>query len=613
MFAYTLKPFTVSQEAADELSKIVPVENDIRLHNTVKRILGQYFYVASIGGDYYIIHKDEKNSVFLTPLSNMSMKQRFANLKFLAESHYYYHELDLPLPTKKGKTSSKKKNFTTRAGAPEKESVPIEPLHVRLNALVENGKIDKIAYQKVFCRVSYQPGSIYNQLEPDTISTWEPSPFFFFDPVKGDGHNHQFCKYANVIARYSVVIKMMALSPFDFDASAYPELKPLVCFFDVVKATCEDNEALAMWFLRWISGILHGGLKTECCPVFYSPEKGVGKSAVAKIVSRLIHNFHNMTAETFTGSAQRFFGESMSKQLIIVEEIKDVRNGMVLENLKNLATNHVVTAEQKNEKRVQYVNYLNFMLTTNEIPNLLVELGDRRMVFMRSSPRILIRDSGKPLAEKAFAYVLKNLYEGSTDSDFEDIKDIRPDPQGDVEVITPCQNCKKRKEEGIQDEGKKYYLMAILSVILMEIGVENPFKPGDRVPLTDTHMNLQLNKSPLIRLICGFVQRKCNNYFMKSPGTWMCAVPQCPIPMSAHFDDEGNNTDWQILHVSFENLKKEDDLKLDFNTKKKMRDQFNIELYEPKHFHETYYNFPPLVELEKEVRKLLNLDCRIKI
>lgn len=603
MYAYQLLPFTVAQKLTDEIAEKkarlmngVPIEASGHYENFIKSIMGKYFAVATVNGEYMVVHKDGKGDIHLTAINNHSMKLRFVSVKFWIGSKFYSHVLDMEPPKKKNKLTGKE------TIAPE--------LPVTVQQIIDRGKTHLIAHPMIFNQCTYQPGSIFEPIEPATISLWRPSPFFFYDAERlKRGHNNNFCHYMGLFRHYYIPLKMLAMNPFSPHPFIPPELEPLVAYFDLVKSVCEDNITLANWFLRLQASVIHGGIKTGCVPIFFSAEKGIGKSAVVKIYSMLVHNYHSLTGETFS-KASRFFGESMNKQLVVIEELKDIKNNdaQLLEQLKNYVTNDEFCAEEKHTKRNQYKNYLNFVMTMNEVPPSLVETGDRRMVFMRSSTRVAERDSKLEKEKRTIFKMYRDILEGSGDKQFLEISDEVP-----VAIVVKkkegnniCENCEKPSPE---DGRKKKYLLAMLSMILFDIAMTYPFSPADPVPLTHTHIDLQHNKDHLSRLLWSFLKKKCNNYFMNAPGPWRCQVPSCPYPVSAHFDDNGKNTDWQLLHVSFERLKKEDGLKFEYKTKKKMKEIFGIDNEE--HNQESYYSFPPLASLEETFRKILNLTTRV--
>lgn len=153
-----------------------------------------------------------------------------------------------------------------------------------------------------------------------------------------------------------------------------------------IKILLKNDEKDYEWFLNWLAHIIQfPHKKTGVCVVFYDKNFGTGKSMLAEQILQKIIGINKMI---ITSKIEKVFGKfanSQGKLLCVLNEASGKDTFELNDIIKEAITGSNVEMEKKGIDAIQIKDYLNYIITTNNLNCIKLEDGDRRfMVFATS-------------------------------------------------------------------------------------------------------------------------------------------------------------------------------------------------------------------------------------
>jgi len=141
------------------------------------------------------------------------------------------------------------------------------------------------------------------------------------------------------------------------------------------------------WFLNWLAHIVQfPHKKTEVAVILYDKQFGTGKSLIAEEFLKKIIGIKKMIVTCKTDKVFGKFTNTQGKLLCILNEASGKETFELNEVIKESITGKTIEMEKKGVDSIQINDYLNYIITTNNLNCIKLEEGDRRfMVFNTSS------------------------------------------------------------------------------------------------------------------------------------------------------------------------------------------------------------------------------------
>jgi len=154
-----------------------------------------------------------------------------------------------------------------------------------------------------------------------------------------------------------------------------------------IKILLKEDEKDIEWMLNWLAHIVQfPHKKTEVCVILYDKNFGTGKSMLAEEFLQKIIGINKMIITCKTDKVFGKFTNSQGKLLCVLNEAKGKDTFELNEIIKESITGKTIEMEKKNIDAIQITDYLNYIITTNNLNSIKLEEGDRRfMVFATSS------------------------------------------------------------------------------------------------------------------------------------------------------------------------------------------------------------------------------------
>tara|TARA_R110000782_G_scaffold261670_1_gene353441 strand:- start:358 stop:2604 length:2247 start_codon:yes stop_codon:yes gene_type:complete len=154
-----------------------------------------------------------------------------------------------------------------------------------------------------------------------------------------------------------------------------------------LKTLLKEDEKNYEWFLNWLAHIVQfPHIKTEVCIVLYDKKFGTGKSLIAEEFLKKIIGIKKIIITCRTDKVFGKFSNSQGKLLCVLNEASGKDTYDLNEAIKESITGKTLEMEKKGIDAIQITDYLNYILTTNNLNCVKLEEGDRRfMVFNTSS------------------------------------------------------------------------------------------------------------------------------------------------------------------------------------------------------------------------------------
>jgi hypothetical protein len=154
-----------------------------------------------------------------------------------------------------------------------------------------------------------------------------------------------------------------------------------------LKTLLKEDEIDYEWFLNWLAHIVQfPHKKTEVAVVLYDKQFGTGKSMIAEDFLKKIIGVNKMIITCKTDKVFGKFTNTQGKLLCVLNEASGKETFELNEVIKESITGTTIEMEKKGIDSIQISDYLNYIITTNNLNCIKLEEGDRRfMVFNTSS------------------------------------------------------------------------------------------------------------------------------------------------------------------------------------------------------------------------------------
>ncbi len=154
-----------------------------------------------------------------------------------------------------------------------------------------------------------------------------------------------------------------------------------------LKTLLKEDEIDYDWFLNWLAHIVQfPHKKTEVAVVLYDKQFGTGKSMIAEEFLKKIIGIKKMIVTCRTDKVFGKFTNTQGKLLCVLNEASGKETFELNEVIKESITGKTIEMEKKGIDSIQITDYLNYIITTNNLNCIKLEEGDRRfMVFNTSS------------------------------------------------------------------------------------------------------------------------------------------------------------------------------------------------------------------------------------
>jgi hypothetical protein len=154
-----------------------------------------------------------------------------------------------------------------------------------------------------------------------------------------------------------------------------------------LKTLLKEDEIDYDWFLNWLAHIVQfPHKKTEVAVVLYDKQFGTGKSMIAEDFLKKIIGVNKMIITCKTDKVFGKFTNTQGKLLCVLNEASGKETFELNEVIKESITGKTIEMEKKGIDSIQISDYLNYIITTNNLNCIKLEEGDRRfMVFNTSS------------------------------------------------------------------------------------------------------------------------------------------------------------------------------------------------------------------------------------
>ena len=154
-----------------------------------------------------------------------------------------------------------------------------------------------------------------------------------------------------------------------------------------IKTLLKNDKKDIDWFLNWLAHIVQfPHKKTEVAVVFYDKIFGGGKSVLAEEFLKKIIGINKMIITAKTDKVFGKFTNSQGKLLCVLNEASGRDTFELNDVIKDCITNKTTEMEKKGIDAIQIIDYLNYIITTNNLNGVKLEEGDRRfMIFHVSS------------------------------------------------------------------------------------------------------------------------------------------------------------------------------------------------------------------------------------
>jgi len=270
------------------------------------------------------------------------------------------------------------------------------------------------------------------------------------------------------------------------------------------------------WLLNWMAHIVQfPHKKTEVCVILYDKKFGTGKSILAEEFLKPIIGLNKMKITAKTDKLFGKFTDTQGKLLYVLNEAKGKDTFELNDIIKDAITGKVGEMEKKRMDAIQVIDYINYMVTTNNLNSIKLEEGDRRFMVFKTNGELkgnveyfdkLMEALGDEVIMRKFYVDLMERdlsnYNPSRDRQNNNLMDIMKEHNQDftLEFIKywkeECPNCDnvfktKMKAMDLYDEFKKYY---------ERCGMNNNSRPsltsfGTKLKTYDEHVSYNRNGS----------------------------------------------------------------------------------------------------------------------
>ena len=174
---------------------------------------------------------------------------------------------------------------------------------------------------------------------------------------------------------------------FPIKRIAYDRNADTSILYEHISTLLKEDEKDIDWFLNWLAHIIQfPHKKTEVCVILYDKEFGTGKSLLAEEFLKKIIGLNKMMVSCKTEKVFGKFTNTQGKLLCVLNEAKGKDTFELNDIIKEAITGKTIQMEKKGVDAIQVSDYLNYIITTNNLNSVKLEEGDRRfMVFATSN------------------------------------------------------------------------------------------------------------------------------------------------------------------------------------------------------------------------------------
>jgi len=154
-----------------------------------------------------------------------------------------------------------------------------------------------------------------------------------------------------------------------------------------IKTLLNEDQKVIDWFLNWLAHIVQfPHKKTEVAVVLYDRQFGTGKSLLAEEFLKKIIGVNKMIITCKTDKVFGKFTNTQGKLLCVLNEASGKDTFELNDVIKEAITGTTILMEKKGVDSIQISDYLNYIITTNNLNCVKLEENDRRfMVFQTNS------------------------------------------------------------------------------------------------------------------------------------------------------------------------------------------------------------------------------------
>jgi len=154
-----------------------------------------------------------------------------------------------------------------------------------------------------------------------------------------------------------------------------------------IKTLLNDDDNNYEWYMNWLAHIVQFPYKkTEVCVILYDRQFGTGKSILAEKILEKIIGLNKIIITCRTDKVFGKFTNTQGKLLCVLNEASGKDTFELAEVIKESITGSNIEMEKKGVDSIKIKDYMNYIITTNNLNSVKLEEGDRRfMVFGTSS------------------------------------------------------------------------------------------------------------------------------------------------------------------------------------------------------------------------------------
>ena len=146
------------------------------------------------------------------------------------------------------------------------------------------------------------------------------------------------------------------------------------------------NKENVDWFLNWLAHIVQfPHIKTQVCPVLYDPINGTGKSMVAEKYLEKIIGIYKMIVTCRTNDVFGTYTNTQGKLLCVFNEARGKDTYELHDIIKDSITCEHMMMNQKYISAVQIKDYMNYIITSNNLNSVKIEDSDRRFMVIKTN------------------------------------------------------------------------------------------------------------------------------------------------------------------------------------------------------------------------------------
>ena len=200
-----------------------------------------------------------------------------------------------------------------------------------------------------------------------------------------DAYEREFCKdgykfHTNDKNLFSI------FQGFIYPKSNDVDMKTIQLFIDhIFNIISSKNKEIYEYIISWIAFCIQKpGEKTCVCPILIG-KKGCGKSIFSSTIANIFGDFAIPSLSKIVSIAGQFNSILENRMFIILNEMNLKYSGDLLNVLKELVTDPIITINKKGVSEYKAENVTNFMMTTNHKNPIPITSDNRRFFIINIS------------------------------------------------------------------------------------------------------------------------------------------------------------------------------------------------------------------------------------